>query len=244
MAPTAPTTPGGLQVRAVHYGRAMSPQQQITEEVQQFLPTDPVHVSVEIAGRPRAGTLKFRWDVFGEEASASVDLSSVNGGVLFSVGQSTFVGGTLSHQNPLPIAMYETVLEFNGAELGRYPFVVGPPTDATPSTIHNVVTARNHTEDYHPIDPATTFGATDPVHLLGCGTFGRLTWVQVKWLVGGTFDESATRELTFQENVETCVGFGNRPAQGWPLGEHTAILTMNGHEIGRYPFTIRAPNPG
>jgi hypothetical protein len=232
----------GITVRRVTYGTALGPNQQITTPVQIFQPTDPVSCSVEIAGRPSSGTVTLRWPVGPtEEATASVDLSNTNGGVLFSVGQTTYVGGTLSHTNPLPIGIYETIVQYNGTEVGRYPFEVGPPPGAIPSAVRSAQLARGHTETYQPIDPATTFGTQDTVHLTGCGAFGLMTWLQVDWQVAGTVDPAGTRSLTLRENVpDTCFAFEFRPAPpGWPPGAHTAVLTMNDREVGRYPFTVQ-----
>ena len=232
-------SPTSITVRSVRYGTALGANQQIQNPVERFQPTDPVHVSVEIAGRPRGGTVTLRWPVGTEEATASVDLSSVNGGVFFSVGETTYVGGSLTHENPLPIGVYTTIVEFNGAEIGRYPFEVGPPAGAIPSEVRTAVLSRDTTPDYQPIEPTTTFAPDQAVHLSGCGAFGNMTWIQAEWMVGAAIDPEGTRSLTLQENVpSTCFAFNFRPANGWPPGTHTAILTMNDREVGRYPFTV------
>lgn len=54
-----------------------------------------------------------------------IDIAEVNSGVLFSVGEDTYVGFTLSHDDPFPVSD-EFFLEvlINGEKLGDFSFSV------------------------------------------------------------------------------------------------------------------------
>jgi hypothetical protein len=234
-----PNETPGLTIRAATYGTALDSQFRISQPVQVFAPTDPVCLSIEIEGRPRTGTITMRWQVRSEVVNASANLADANSGVVFSIGGRTYFGGTLNHTNPLPPGTFDTVVLFNGNEVARYPFRVAPPPDAIPSVVRTAQTARGHTPDYHPVDPTTQFGRGDTVHLAGCGDFGRLTWLETQWHVAGVVNPEGTRTLNVDRNMpNVCFAFEFRPTGNWPPGQHTAVLTMNGQEVGRYPFTI------
>ncbi|MBN1918393.1 MAG: hypothetical protein JW889_10815 [Verrucomicrobia bacterium] len=91
-----------------------------------FRPDETVYLSVTLKGRPKQGTVSAKF-YYGDEfiAEASVDLGDVNSGVLFSVGESTFVGYTLTHENPFPIGdEYRAELFHDDEPIGKYPFRV------------------------------------------------------------------------------------------------------------------------
>lgn len=116
-----------ITIRGATYGTSLTPQYQIATPVTEFAPSDTVCISLEIAGRPRSGVITLRWPFGEQNIEAQMDLSSVNGSVFFSVGESTFVGGTLTHEGLLPPGQHETVVLFNGAEVARYPYTVTAP---------------------------------------------------------------------------------------------------------------------
>lgn len=144
--------PTAITIRSATYGTALDARQQIAQPVQEFAPTDPVSISLELRGRPRGGVVTLRWPLGARNVDAAIDLASVNGSTIFSIGESTYVGGTLSHTGPLPPGEYTTIVLFEGAEVGRYPFRVvdaagsaargafaGPFTTAPSDTLPPVV---------------------------------------------------------------------------------------------------------
>lgn len=55
-------------------------------------------------------------------AAAEVDFADVNSGVLLSLGQSTFAGFNLSHENPLPVSdEYRVESSLNGEPARHLP---------------------------------------------------------------------------------------------------------------------------
>ena len=91
-----------------------------------FLPAEPIAVSVVLTGRPKKGTVEAKF-FYGDQfiAGNTVDVSSANSGVLFSVGENTYAGFTLSHDNPFPVSDTFYVQVFiDGKEYGKYPFAV------------------------------------------------------------------------------------------------------------------------
>ncbi len=169
-----------------------------------------------------------------------MDFADANSGVIFSVGESTYTGFSLTHENPFPISSDYTVEAFlDGELLGVYPFEVVPPAEAIPSEITEMVLAEGADDDYNPINPTTMFAPDQEVYLVGYGTFGLMTGIQVDWYVHGELAEEGTRSLIFEENVEDSgIVFFFVPEGGWPVGEHEAVLTMDGVEVGTYAFVV------
>ena len=240
--PPSPTPADtGIKVLDVVFAHSLSEEMQPQDPGADFLPDETVYLSVKIKGRPKKGdvTAQFYWH---DQliAEANVDLGDVNSGVLFSIGEDTYAGYTLSHEQPFPIsAYYHATMLVNDAIVDDYPFQVIPPQDAIVTQISQVTLARDVDADYNPVDPTTTFTPTDTVNLVGRGDLGIDTWLQADWYVNGQLDEAGTRSLTLEENVaDTGFVFSFLPADGWPLGEHSVVLTVNDEEIGRYTFSV------
>jgi hypothetical protein len=206
-----------------------------------FTPEETVYLSLTIKGRPQAGEVaaRFYWhdDLVAE---AAVDLADVNSGVIFSLGESTYVGYTLTHDEPFPISQaYRADVFYKDEFVESYAFRVVAPAEAMPSGVSEVTLARGSSEDYSAIDPTTTFGPTEEVFIVGRGDFGLATWLQAEWYVAGERNEDATRSITMEEDAsDTGFYFSFVPDNGWPLGEHAVVLIMNDEEVGRYDFTI------
>jgi hypothetical protein len=206
-----------------------------------FAPEETVYLSLKVKGRPEEGlvTARFYWnDDF--IAEAGVDLADINSGLIFSIGEDTYVGYTLTHEQPFPVSDGYRAEVFYGEEaLGTYPFRVVPPPEAIPTVITNVTLARGADENYDPIEPADTFGSADEVYLVGHGDLGIATWLQAEWYVDGQLDEQLVRNFSLSENApDVGFAFSGLPEGGWPPGEHTVTLIINGQEIGTYTFTI------
>lgn len=92
----------------------------------QFLSTNTIFVSVNLAGRPKAGTLNGKF-YYGDQliSEASLDLAAINQGVIMSLGEDTFAGFNLAPSQPWPIdSGYRFELFINGAKFGDYPYQV------------------------------------------------------------------------------------------------------------------------
>jgi hypothetical protein len=232
---------GGIEVADVVFAHGLTEEMAPVDPGSDFRSTEPVYLSVEIKGRPKEGAViaRFYWqDTF--IAEATVDLADANSGVLFSIGENTFAGFTLSHEEAWPVGPgYRADLFFGEDALGSYPFRIVPPDGAIPSRVWDVVLAKGADEAYNPIEPSTTFAPGDVVNLVGRGDFGPESWIQADWFVGGEYAEAGTRSVTLEENItDTGFGFAFQPEGGWPAGEHYVVLTLDGEEVGRYPFTV------
>lgn len=248
-APTAPAadsataTDGPAQLVAATFTTALDENQAPTDEVVSFHPEDTVYFSMQFAGRPRSGLVRsvFTWGDQ-ELASAEVDLAEANSGVIFSIGERTYVGFHLTPSQPLPISGNYRVNTFlDGRPLSSYPFSIVPAAGALPSTIHELTLARDVSEQYEPIEPADTFLPNDTVYLVGRADLGRQSWIQADWYIDGELAAEGTRSLTMEENMaDGGFSFSFVPEGGWPLGEHRVALTLNDEEVERLTFTVVA----
>ncbi len=92
----------------------------------QFLSTDTIYVSVDVAGRPKVGTLSGKF-YYGDQliSEAALDFATVNQGVIMSVGEDTFAGFNLAPSQPWPVDTgYRFELFVNGVKFGEYPYQV------------------------------------------------------------------------------------------------------------------------
>jgi len=92
----------------------------------QFMSTDTIYVSVDVAGRPKVGTLDGKF-FYGDQliSEASLDFATVNQDVVMSVGEDTFAGFNLAPSQPWPVDTgYRFELFVNGAKFGEYPYQV------------------------------------------------------------------------------------------------------------------------
>lgn len=126
--PAATTTVTGneIVIRGVTLAEDLNENFQAINPSTQFYPTDTIFVSVNIAGRPNTGILtgKFYTD---EQliSEATLDLSTVSQGVIFSVGEDTYAGFNLIPSEPWPVGTgYHFELLVNGSRYGDYPYMV------------------------------------------------------------------------------------------------------------------------
>jgi hypothetical protein len=249
-APAADVTPStpdaaGIQILEATFAHGLGEEMQPEDPGSDFEADEPIYLSLKIKGRPEQGlvTAHFYWrDAL--IAEAGVDLADANSGLLFSVGENTYAGYTLSHEEPFPLGdKYRADVFYDDQFLSSYLFRVVPPSDAIASQVAQVVLAQGAGEDYTPIEPTTTFSFEDTVHLVGRGDLGLSTWLQTDWFVNGQWDETGTRSLSLEENApDVGFAFSYQPEGGWPRGDHFVILTMNDQEVGRYPFSVLAPD--
>jgi hypothetical protein len=221
--------------------------EQIAED-NSFTPNESIALSLELDGRPKTGVIEA--DFYWQEQkldSAKVDLADANGGVIFSIGQSTFVGFTLTPSTLWPISNdFRVEVTIDGEPLDTYTYQVVAEEGAVKTEVLEVVLAQGADEKYAPIDPTTEFSPDQEVFLVGNGNFSKGTWLRGDWYVDGKLDEAGTRLLgPLTEDLEaTGFAFSFRPDGGWSEGEHEIALTVNDKELGRYQFTITStPSP-
>lgn len=239
--PPPPEPQAGIQIREAVFAHGLGEQMQPLNPGDDFQPAETVYLSLRIAGRPEMGlvTARFYWrDTL--IAEAGVDLADANSGLLFSIGEDTYAGYTLTHEQPFPLSdNYHAEVFYDDQSLGAYPFRVVSPPEAIPSQVKQVTLARGADEDYNPVEPTTAFAFDEMVYLVARGDLGTATWLQADWYVNGQLDETGTRSLTMEENAaDVGLAFSFLPEGGWPPGEHFVILTMNDREVERYTFTI------
>lgn len=230
-----------VEVKEATFAHGLTEEMQPVDPGADFDPTETIYLSIKIKGRPKEGvvTAQFYWrDDF--IAEADVDLADVNSGLIFSIGEDTFVGYTLSHESPFPVSEgYRAEVFYNGKALGAYDFRVVPPAEAIPTQITSVTLAKGADENYDPVEPATEFTHAEAVYLVGHGDLGIATWLQAEWYMAGQLDEAGTRNFSIDENAaDVGFAFSYLPEGGWPAGEHFVALTVNGKEIGQYTFTV------
>lgn len=237
--PPPPET--GIELLEATFAHGLSEEMQAVDPGADFGPDETVYLSLQIKGRPKEGLVaaRFYWHD-SLIAEAGVDLADVNSGLLFSIGEDTYAGYTLTHEQPFPQSdQYRAEVFYNDQPLGTYPFQVVPPPEAIPSQVTQVTLALGADENYDPVEPTTTFASDQTVYLVGEGDLGLTTWLQADWYVSGQLDETGTRSLTLEENISDAgFTFSFLPEGGWPPGDHFVILTMNDQEVGRYSFTI------
>jgi len=241
-----PPAPSGIEILDATFAHGLGEEMQPIDPGSEFTPDETVNLSLKIKGRPKEGVITARFFWYDAPISeASVDLADANSGLLFSFGEDTNVGYSLTPELPFPLSdQYSALVFFNDELVDAYAFRVVPPPDAIPSTVSSVTLAQGATENYDPIAPTTEFSATEEVFLVGEGDLGIATWLQADLYVNGEPYPEGTRSLTMEENIpDAGFVFSFLPEGGWPEGEHFVVLIMNDKEVGRYPFTTSGEAP-
>ena len=120
---TTATTPS---IKSVTFAEKLNENYQAVNPKTQFKPTDVVYASVDIAGRPKTGILNAKF-YFGDQfiSEGTLDLSSANSGVLFSIGEDTFAGFWITPTSSWPVSKdYRMDLFLDGSKVGSYPYEV------------------------------------------------------------------------------------------------------------------------
>ena len=120
------TTVNDVTVKSVTLAENLNENYQAVSPKTQFKPTDTIYVSVDLAGRPKTGTMNGKF-YYGDQliSEATLDLSAVNQGVIFSIGEDTFAGFNLTPSQPWPVGTgYRFELTVNGSKVGDYPYEV------------------------------------------------------------------------------------------------------------------------
>jgi hypothetical protein len=113
-------------VKGVSFAEKLNESYQAVNPKTQFKPTDVIYVSVDIAGRPKTGIVNAKF-YFGDQfiAEGTLDLSSSNSGVLFSIGEDTYAGFWITPTQPWPVSKdYRMELYLDSVKVGSYPYEV------------------------------------------------------------------------------------------------------------------------
>jgi hypothetical protein len=113
-------------VKSVTFAEKLNENYQAVNPKTQFKPTDVIYVSVDIAGRPKTGIVNAKFYI-GDQfiAEGTLDLSSSNSGVLFSIGEDTFAGFWITPTQAWPVSKdYRMDLFLDNVKLGSYPYEV------------------------------------------------------------------------------------------------------------------------
>jgi hypothetical protein len=245
--PTA-TPEATVRVLSVVLTRGLSPDFRPLDPGDTFRPEQPVSVAVQVQGRPRTGEVVAAY--FFRDAlllQTAFDLAIVNGDVTLNTGEDTFIGFTMTPQQPLPISeRYRVEISVDGELVQSYPFSIVAPEDALPSAIATTVLARGIDAATNPIDPTDSFGPDETVFLVGQGSFGKGSALQADWFrAGGELLAEGSRSLFISDNIaETGFYFNFLPEGGWVPGDYEVVLTLDDREVERLGFRITpAPTP-
>jgi len=120
------TTVSGITIKSVTLAENLNADYQAVNPKTQFKPTDTIYVSVDVADRPTTGTLNGKF-YYGDQliSEATLDFSTVNQGVIISIGEDTFAGFNLPPGQPWPVDTgYRFELTINGTKVGDYAYSV------------------------------------------------------------------------------------------------------------------------
>ena len=158
-----PPAAAGVEILEAIFAHGLGEEMQPIDPGSEFSPGETVNLSLKIKGRPKEGVVTARFFWYDSPITeASVDLADANSGLLFSFGEDTYVGYSLTPDQPFPLSdQYSALVLFNDEPVDVYSFSIVPPPDAIPSTVSSVTLARGATANYDPIAPTTEFSSTD-----------------------------------------------------------------------------------
>ncbi len=171
--PTPETASTDLEVQQVTFAHGLTEEMAPIDPGNEFAPDETVYLSVKIKGTPKTGVVSATFYYGDQEiASASVDLAKAREeqGLIFSIGGNTYVGFTLTHDQPFPPGDdYRAEVRVNDVPVGVYTFkVVGPPAAeedaATPKAAEAGETpeATKKQPAEHTVTINALYYATDP----------------------------------------------------------------------------------
>ena len=232
----------GVEIAEVVFAKSLSENMEPVDTTATYDPSEQVNVSVRINGRPKEGVLSAKFMYLDSLiAETSNDLALVNSEVIFSVGENTFAGFYLTHEEPLYISPnYRVDIFINDKPAGEYTYSVIPPTDAIKTVVSRTELAKGVTDLIDPVEPTTVFAPVDSVYFIGNGDFGRLSWLQTDWIVeGDQLVEDCSQLIMVDKNLpQDRFYFICTIEGGWPTGTHKVILTVDDVVITEVTFTV------
>ncbi len=118
----------GIEVLDVTFAHGLTEEMAPIDPGNEFAPEDTIYLSVKIKGTPKMGIVSATF-YYGDQkiASANVDIAEARKeqGLIFSIGGNTYVGFTLTHDQPFPPGdEYRAEVKVNGVPVGAYTFKV------------------------------------------------------------------------------------------------------------------------
>jgi hypothetical protein len=232
----------GIEIAEVVFAKELSENYEPVNPTTTFYPDEVINVSVSIPGRPKEGVLGAKFLYMDQLiAETSVDFAVENSDLLFSVGEQTFTGFFLTHDDALYISpLYSVELLIDGVSAGKYAYTVIPPADAIPTVVRDTVFATGISATLDPVDPKEVFSPSDAVHIIGQGDFGRLSYLQADWYLNGDEKITAcTAGVPVNENLpDDRFYFSCELDAGWPVGTHSVALTIDDVVVLEGSFSV------
>ncbi|MBC7235802.1 MAG: serine protease [Chloroflexi bacterium] len=122
--------PVALEILGVTFARALGPNMEPIDPINEFPPQGPIYLSVELKGAPQQGTVGARYFYKQQEiTSVQMDLAEwAQAHPISPQAQSVYVGFTLTPDQPFPTGTeYRAELSLNGAAAGTYAFAIAAP---------------------------------------------------------------------------------------------------------------------
>ncbi len=120
-----------FELKEVTFAHGLTDEMQAVDPGSEFRPDETIYLSVTMKGRPKEGIVRAKFycgDTF--ITDAVVDLADANSDVLFSIGEDTYAGYTLTHPNPFPVSDdYRAELFYKDEKVGTYAFSIASPEE-------------------------------------------------------------------------------------------------------------------
>jgi serine protease Do len=117
-----------LEVLEVTYAQGFDEEMAPVDPGNEYEPDETVYLSVQLKGNPRKGVVTSRFFYEDQEITdVSLDLAEMyeEEGLIFVIGGNTFVGFTLTHEQPFPPGDgYRADVSLDGQPVGSYGFTV------------------------------------------------------------------------------------------------------------------------
>jgi len=85
----------------------------------------------------------------------------------------------------------------------------------------------------------TVFAPTDTVHLTAFTTGVGSGTIRVRWMYGGQIIGEPEKEVSYR--IDAATEFPLQSAGGFPPGDYTAEVFLNGHSAGTRTFRVETP---
>jgi hypothetical protein len=85
----------------------------------------------------------------------------------------------------------------------------------------------------------TVFAPTDTVHLTAFTTGVGSATIRVRWMYGGQIIGEPEKQVSYR--IDAATEFPLQSAGGFPAGDYTAEVFLNGHSAGTRTFRVETP---
>lgn len=206
----------------------------------EFYSSDSVYINISLNGPPTEGVIEVEFNLSDYLTINSIETSFPMEDYTDDYDHLYF---TLEPDDPFRVSSnYWAIIWVNGEEFGRYNFKIIPPENAIPTQLKEamLVYADFNSED---IVETNTFSTDQVVTFYFTADMGEESWFETAWYKGdhatGEFILDCGTAMLNPENLEDAYGIDDCfPANGWESGEYELVLSINGEDVGFYPFTI------